>query len=820
MALLSEKERQEYFQILGLNYDKAGVEYIQRTYLRPKDVDGIYGKDTDNLLRHLVYVKQYTKNFEPTEFKCECGGKYCTGYPDYMKPIELQHIQKIRDMYGAPITVTCGLRCKEYNRRCKGSIQNSLHLTGYAIDFYQPGHTVTLAQRKASINDIKKLPNHHYTYGDGINSNGVRVSAPYMGNALHTDTQPGSVGPTPDQSTGLTVDGIAGPATIADAQRYFGTTVDGVISGQNKSLYKYYPSIKSVTFGGNGSPLVIKMQNWAGVKADGIWGKNTSIALQKKLGVTADGIFGPDSVKALQRFLNSQLHPDPPKPGPAPEPPEPTPSDHYLLIDVSEHQSSIDFNQVKNAGVEGVIVRCAGRGYLYGTIYKDTKFLDHIKRASAAGLKVGTYFFTQAINEAEGREEANITLDLIKEAGVQLYYPIAIDTEHVTPDKGEKARHNEISVKARTDAIFGFCDEIAKHGGVPMIYASTSWFNSQLDMSRLPYKIWCAHYYKECQYKGKVEIWQYTSDGSVSGVKGRVDVNHCYIKEASPMPKFDPEPAPQPTPEPQPTPSQHYPGELPTTAELIEATNFGMFLRATIWGEDIAVENKYGYRPYDSKHTECYLCHPELMPDGNKIKLSNCIGWASQFWHHGAGIVAMKCAQNWVNNAKIEKALSMSDADCLAFFRKATGLNDIRVLRNGGKAIPWNRLKRGMICFYFNGKKYEHTYPYVGNKMMIDSGSWSDWNKQIAKRSCENKQPKIAIEYIGGLNFLQMYDRGVAVTKLQKALNWCDEYKLAEDGIFGEGTRAAVIDFQSKHGLTADGLAGTKTFEAIKAVVK
>lgn len=187
MALLSVSDREKLFKALGYEYNEEGIKKLQKKYLRKKDVDGIYGPNTDNLLRH-VYNCSLVKNFEPEEFKCECGGRYCTGYPSYMKMVELNNLQAIRDHYGKPMIVTCGLRCRTYNNKIAGSIANSKHLTGYATDFYMKGVTDTLANRKAAIKWIKKLPNHNYTYGNGINSNGYAVRAPYMGNALHTDT--------------------------------------------------------------------------------------------------------------------------------------------------------------------------------------------------------------------------------------------------------------------------------------------------------------------------------------------------------------------------------------------------------------------------------------------------------------------------------------------------------------------------------------------------------------------------------------------------------------------------------------------------------
>ena len=192
MALLSIDKRKEFFKALGLGeYNTQNVKKFQKKYLRSKDVDGIYGRDTDYLLRHVYNVKMHSKNFSPEEFKCECGGKYCTGYPNYMKAAQMKHLQAIRTHYNRPMIITCGLRCKRLNAELKGSLINSSHLYGKATDFYMGGVTDTLANRKKSLKWIKTLPNHSYSYGDGINSvgSGQYIYAPYMGNALHTDTK-------------------------------------------------------------------------------------------------------------------------------------------------------------------------------------------------------------------------------------------------------------------------------------------------------------------------------------------------------------------------------------------------------------------------------------------------------------------------------------------------------------------------------------------------------------------------------------------------------------------------------------------------------
>lgn len=189
MALLTLDERKAIFKELGLEYNEATIKALQSKYmLRKKDADGIYGTNTDNMLRTVWNTLRLTKNFKPEEFRCDCGGRHCCGFPSYMKANELKHIQAIRDHWGRPITVTQGLRCKGRNKELKGSAVNSGHMYGRAIDFYQKGVTDTLANRKASIKWIKKQFAHKYSYGNGIDSSGYKYNAPYMGNCLHTET--------------------------------------------------------------------------------------------------------------------------------------------------------------------------------------------------------------------------------------------------------------------------------------------------------------------------------------------------------------------------------------------------------------------------------------------------------------------------------------------------------------------------------------------------------------------------------------------------------------------------------------------------------
>lgn len=340
----------------------------------------------------------------------------------------------------------------------------------------------------------------------------------FRGCIINPAVKDGKVVPTPK----LVVDGIAGPATIRATQEFLGTVQDGVISGQIKRLSKYFYAITSVTFGGSGSACIKALQKWVGATVDGTLGPETIMKWQKKLGVNVDGYFGPESCKAWQRFLNDHLSPDGKK-----EEKKTEPAHKGEVIDISYVQKNIDFNKVKADGIVGAIIRCGFRGYGTGKLVQDEQFLNHIKGAHKAGLKIGVYFFTEAVNAQEGKEEAAFAIKLIKSAGVPIDYPIAVDTEWI--NAGEFVRANNISKSARTAAIKAFCEEIKAQGYRPMIYASLNWFDTKLDMSQLPYDIWCAQYYSKCQYKGKYIFWQYTSTGKINGINGVVDLNKCYL---------------------------------------------------------------------------------------------------------------------------------------------------------------------------------------------------------------------------------------------------------------------------------------------------
>ena len=191
-------------------------------------------------------------------------------------------------------------------------------------------------------------------------------------------------------------------------------------------------------------------------------------------------------------------------------------------IDVSKWNGTIDWNAVKNSGVSYVIIRCGYRGSSKGALIQDPKYEANIKGATAAGLKVGVYFFTQAINEVEAVEEASMVLESVKK--YKISYPIFLDVE------SSGGRADSLDKDTRTKIIKTFCETIRNAGYTPGVYANKTWLTKKMNASELSsYKIWLAQYAASPTYTGKFDMWQYKDTGKVSGISGNVDLNISYL---------------------------------------------------------------------------------------------------------------------------------------------------------------------------------------------------------------------------------------------------------------------------------------------------
>ncbi len=199
-------------------------------------------------------------------------------------------------------------------------------------------------------------------------------------------------------------------------------------------------------------------------------------------------------------------------------------------IDVSYHQGEIDWAKVKEAGIDFAIIRLGYRGYgEAGALKVDDRFQKNIKEAKEAGPLVGVYFFSQAINEEEAIEEADLCIKQLNEAGIALDLPVVYDPESI------------LDVESRTDQVTGeqftansiaFCEHIKEAGFSTMIYANMMWEAYELDMLSLQdYDFWYADYEALPQTPYDFSIWQYSESGQIPGIEGNVDLNIYLYQE-------------------------------------------------------------------------------------------------------------------------------------------------------------------------------------------------------------------------------------------------------------------------------------------------
>ena len=200
----------------------------------------------------------------------------------------------------------------------------------------------------------------------------------------------------------------------------------------------------------------------------------------------------------------------------------------FTGIDVSYHQEHIDWEKVAADGVDFAIVRVGYRGYETGKLNKDDMVDEYIQGATAAGIDVGAYFYSQALTEEEAIEEAQFVCEIL--APYDITYPVAFDWE-ITGD--DAARTNDISPETLTKCAVAFCNEISAAGYTPMVYGNLRMALLKFDMRGLhQYDFWYAQYkdgHHPPEYPYELSIWQYASDGRVNGVSGDVDMNICFV---------------------------------------------------------------------------------------------------------------------------------------------------------------------------------------------------------------------------------------------------------------------------------------------------
>ncbi len=191
-------------------------------------------------------------------------------------------------------------------------------------------------------------------------------------------------------------------------------------------------------------------------------------------------------------------------------------------VDISEHQSEVDWAALRAAGVDFAMIRAGYRGYTDGGLFEDAHFRDNVLAAQAAGLEVGVYFFSQAITEEEAEEEARFLLRAV--SGLQLSWPVAFDWESVAAE----ARTDGLSGREMTACALAFCRVIREAGLIPAIYANQQQgllYYGYAEQELADVVFWLADYNETPAFRFPFQMWQYTDSGRLDGVSGSIDLN-------------------------------------------------------------------------------------------------------------------------------------------------------------------------------------------------------------------------------------------------------------------------------------------------------
>lgn len=197
-----------------------------------------------------------------------------------------------------------------------------------------------------------------------------------------------------------------------------------------------------------------------------------------------------------------------------------------LGVDVSSWQGKIDWDQVASAGMEFAMIRLGYRGTTKGGLGTDDYAESNYANATAAGLQVGGYFFSQAITPEEAVEEAEFVLEMIRDWNVTM--PIVYDWEY----GGADSRTANLDARTLTDCTLAFCRTVENAGYEAMIYFNEDQSHKDMYLGELTdYRFWLAQYGEMLDYPYQVDMWQYTCEGSVPGIDGNVDVNLLFEYE-------------------------------------------------------------------------------------------------------------------------------------------------------------------------------------------------------------------------------------------------------------------------------------------------
>lgn len=188
-------------------------------------------------------------------------------------------------------------------------------------------------------------------------------------------------------------------------------------------------------------------------------------------------------------------------------------------IDVSAHQGPIDWQAVAGSGVRFAMVRLGYRSY-EGVLNVDERAGENLAGARAAGLQVGAYFFSQATDPEEARQEAELAVQVLE--GMALDLPLAYDWEYVSDD----ARTGDMDPDTLEQCVHSFCGAVEAAGYSPMVYFNQELSRTLLDLEAVEeYPFWLAMYAPELEFRCPVAMWQWSDQGKVDGIGGYTDLD-------------------------------------------------------------------------------------------------------------------------------------------------------------------------------------------------------------------------------------------------------------------------------------------------------
>lgn len=200
----------------------------------------------------------------------------------------------------------------------------------------------------------------------------------------------------------------------------------------------------------------------------------------------------------------------------------------FFGVDVSKNNNYVDYNKLKKAGVDFVMIRLGARGYGSGQLVIDESFHDNMKGALDAGLHVGVYFFSQAVTEAEAIEEAELVVAELEDYAIT--YPVGFDMEYVEHDT---ARVEILTRDELTQMAVTFLNTVQRAGYNTVLYGTKEWLIQKLDLTKLTtYDIWLAQERDVPDYPYQFTMWQYSTQGKIDGIVGNVDFNISFVDYA------------------------------------------------------------------------------------------------------------------------------------------------------------------------------------------------------------------------------------------------------------------------------------------------